>query len=249
MLTAPALLAQHRDTNPFSAQQHFAEGLRLYRTNCGVCHGMEGKSGRGARLAVRTHRHGNSDAELFRVIQNGISGTDMPGLWMDEDSIWKILLAVRSFEVNAGEACVSAPGDPVRGRALYNGQGGCATCHVVDRTGGRLGPDLTYLGLNYAREQLKTALLEPAKDIGLRYQTVRLHGPAGAFEGILLNEDAYSIHLMDRSERLVSFSKDELQRIEKPGGSLMPAYDWLSHTQINDMLSYLCSLRGAEVSQ
>ena len=108
-LTLP-LIGQHRESNPFSSAADLAEGERLYRTNCGVCHGMEGKTGRGARLAVRDHRHGNSDAEMFRVIQNGVPGTDMPGLWLDEDATWKILLFVRTLEVNAATPARRPPG-------------------------------------------------------------------------------------------------------------------------------------------
>ena len=49
----PGLLtaARTHETNPMSSQEDFEEGRRLYRLNCGVCHGMEGKTGRGARLA------------------------------------------------------------------------------------------------------------------------------------------------------------------------------------------------------
>ena len=82
----PALLtaARTHETNPMSSPEDFEEGRRLYRINCGVCHGMEGKTGRGARLARRSYRHGNSDAALFDLIEGGVPGTDMPGLWLDE---------------------------------------------------------------------------------------------------------------------------------------------------------------------
>ncbi len=242
---AVAMTGQHREQNPFSSREAFEEGRFLYRLNCGVCHGMEGKSGRGARLAVREHRRGDTDAELFRVIQNGVSGTEMPGVWLDEDSIWKILLVVRSFEVDSGDVCASSPGDRLRGESVYQSSG-CRGCHRVGSEGGRLGPDLTHLGLNYSRAQLGVALLDPAKDIGLRYRTVRVSAAGEKVEGVLRNEDAYSVHLMDRRERLRSFQKSETESVEKPGGSLMPAYGGLSEIEMKDLLAYLCSLRGAE---
>ena len=238
-----SLSAQHRETNPFSSAEALAEGKRLYRTNCGVCHGMEGKTGRGARLAVRDHRHGNGDAEMFRVIQNGVPGTDMPGLWLEEDAIWKILLFVRTLEVNAGEACVATPGDVTQGAKLF--EQACRGCHIVAQDGGRLGPELTYVGLNYSREQLRDALINPDQDIGNRYRTVEVKTAAGmTYEGVLLNEDGYTVHLLDRQENLRSFERSELAAVEKPGRSLMPSYSGVGEAEIENLLAYLCGLRG-----
>ena len=243
------LPAQHGEENPFDSHEALTEGRLLYRTNCGVCHGMEGRSGRGARLAVREHRHGNSDAELFRIIQNGISGTEMPGLWLDEDSIWKILLVVRTFEQNAGDACELQPGDAEAGRALYFGRGGCRGCHTIGAEGGKLGPDLTYIGLNYSRDQLRIALRDPARDVAIRYRTVRVVSADGRAEGVLLNEDAYSVHMMDPAGRLRSFLRHEVESVRKPGGSLMPAYGNFNSVEMDDILAFMCTLRGPEAAQ
>ena len=243
---AVALGAQHRETNPFDSAEDLAEGRRLYRLNCGVCHGMQGRTGRGARLAVRQHRHGNSDAELFRIIQNGIPGTDMPGLWMDEDSTWKILLFVRTLEVEAGEACEATPGDTAQGGEIFARS--CLTCHAIGQRGGRLGPELTHIGLTYSREQLREALLEPSKDVGNRYRTVRVETTGGDFvEGVLLNENGYTVHLLDTDENLRSFAREELTSVEKPAESLMPSYaGLLSDDDVDDLLAYLCGLRGGD---
>jgi putative heme-binding domain-containing protein len=237
------LSAQHRDMNPFSSPADMEEGKKLYRINCGVCHGMQGNTGRGARLAVRKHRHGNTDAELFRVIQNGVAGTEMPGLYMDEDSIWKILLFVRTLEVDAGEACEPTPGSAQAGRQLF--EASCSSCHTVGPLGGRLGPDLTYVGLNYSREQLRDAILEPSKDVAARYQSVELTAQGKKIEGVLLNEDGYSLSLMDRDENMRSYYRTEVENVRKTGASLMPAYGGIfNDKQIDDLSAYMCSLTG-----
>ena len=236
------LAAQHDDRNPFSSKADLEEGAKLYRLNCGVCHGLEGKSGRGARLAVRDHRHGNTDAELFRVIQNGVPGTEMPGLWMDEDSIWKILLYVRTFEVNAGDACAPSPGSAAKGRALFRDKA-CQACHMAEGAGGRLGPDLSYAGRSFSREQLRESLVEPDKQVGMKYRTVVVVDGAATVEGVLLNEDGYTVNLMDRGERFRRFDKTKA-KIEKPAKSLMPAYKDMTPEQMDDLLAYMCSLKG-----
>src|ERR1700674_1021621 len=38
-------------------------------------------------------------------------------------------------------------GDPARGKAIYEGKGDCASCHRINGVGGRLGPDLSDIGV------------------------------------------------------------------------------------------------------
>ncbi len=239
------LAARTSESNPMSSAEDFAEGKRLYRINCGVCHGMEGTTGRGARLARRSYRHGNTDAELFDLIEAGIPGTDMPGLWLEEDDIWRILLFARTFAENASESCVARGGDAQAGKQVFDGKGSCLACHTVGREGGRLGPDMSFAGELFTDEQLRQALLEPAADVADRYRTVRLVTSDGQrVEGAWMSENSYSIFLMDRGESIRSFRKSDLESLEKPDQSLMPAYgDLLSEGDIDDLIAYLCTLR------
>jgi len=242
-LLALSAAGQQRDSNPYSTPEHVAEGRRLYRFYCVNCHGMDGASGRGARLATTFRRHGSSDADMFRTVSNGIPGTEMPGLWMDEESVWKILAFVRTLEARGVDACDSNPDAAKRGWAVYRNKGGCAACHTMRAGGGRLGPDLTAIGAGRSREQLHDAIVAPDRQIPKRYRTVVASGANGSrHEGILLNEDEYTLHLMDRTDRIRSFQKRELSSIERPSRSLMPSYaQSLSASEIEDLLSYLCA--------
>ena len=234
------------DANPMNSQEDFDEGKRLYRIHCGVCHGMEGNTGRGARLARRNYRHGTSDAEMFDLIEGGVPGTDMPGLWLEEEDIWRILLFVRSFAEKSSEGCVAADGDARAGEILFSGQGSCLACHTLGQAGGRLGPDMTFAGEMFTAEQIRRALLEPAADVADRYRTVRLvTGSGERVEGAWVNENLYRIYIMDRSENLRGFRKADLESLEMPPESLMPSYrEILDESQIEDLVAYICTLRG-----
>lgn len=235
-----------------SSAEDFQEGKRLYRINCGNCHGMEGTTGRGARLARRSYRHGNTDGELFDIIEGGIAGTEMPGLWLNEEDIWRILLFVRSFAATAGQGCEPGGGNASAGMEIFGTKGSCLACHTVGSGGGRLGPDMSFAGELYTSEQLRHALLEPARDIAKRYRTVRLVAEDGeSVEGVWMNENAYQIYVMDRAENIRSFRKADLKSLEQPETSLMPAYGgMLSAAELDDLVAYLCSLpAGAPVEE
>ncbi len=238
--------AQQHQTNPFTSFEDIAEGRRLYRLDCVNCHGMEGASGRGARLASKFRRYGSADREMFRTISNGVPGTEMPGLWRDEEAVWKILAFVRTLEARAADACVAEAGDTARGREVFVQKGSCQACHAIGMGGGRLGPDLTAVGARLSVEHLRESLAEPDEQIPYSHRTVRATGRDGrAYEGVLLNEDGYTLHLIDRQETIHSLSKADLQQVEHPPKSLMPAYgDLLGQEETDDLLAYLCGLTG-----
>src|SRR6184192_4182103 len=98
------------DRNPFSGDPKAAKaGEFEFRINCAFCHGLGARGGgRGPDLTRARKRHANSDAELFRIISNGIPGTAMPangtngqGVGMTDEEIWQLVAYIRSVEVKA----------------------------------------------------------------------------------------------------------------------------------------------------
>jgi putative heme-binding domain-containing protein len=256
VVCAVAAKAQSRETNPFRSDKDVAEGRQLYALFCVFCHGMDGASGRGARLATTFRRHGSSDQDQFRVILNGVPGTEMSGHWLDEDEIWKILAFVRTLERSAtasGESCDAGSGDAARGRAVFFGKGACLKCHSATIGGkpqgsGRLGPDLTYAGATRTREQLRESLVDPDKAAPPKYRRASVTAKSGeSHTGIVISQDEYTVHLMTAGEKILSFRKAELQRVEISKASFMPSYRTaLSPAEMEDLLTFTCTLRGGK---
>ena len=64
--------------------------------------------------------------------------------------------------------------------------------------------------------------------------------------GWRLNEDRYSVRLLDRDDNLRSFQKDDLREFERLETSPMASYaDVLSAQELDDLVAYLHSLRGS----
>ena len=65
--------------------------------------------------------------------------------------------------------------------------------------------------------------------------------------GIRLNEDDVSVQLRDEKDNLRSFLKENIREIGHGKPSLMPSYgSILSKKEIEDVISYLSSLRGLQ---
>ncbi len=241
-------MAQSRDTNSFTSEKDLTEGKRFYRFYCINCHGPDGASGRGARLATKSHRVGNSDREMYQAIANGIAGSEMPGHWLDEDTIWKILTFVRALESGSKEMCAFDAAGAARGRAALTANG-CLGCHSLRVDGenlgsGRTGPDLSTMGASRSREHLKESLLRPHAQVAEKWRVVSVEGAAGTKHGMLLNEDGYTIHLLEASGKITSLDKRAVRAVTRSKQSSMPAYERLAANQIEDMVSFLCSCRG-----
>ena len=63
--------------------------------------------------------------------------------------------------------------------------------------------------------------------------------------GRRLNEDTYTVQLIDEQERLVSLSKDEIREYTVAKAASMPSYkNTLTPSEVSDVVAYLLSLKG-----
>jgi cytochrome c oxidase cbb3-type subunit 3 len=233
-------------SNPFDTPEGVTQGGALFQTHCSYCHGARGEGGRGADLTNGQYRHGGSDANLFTSVRNGIPGTEMPPVRATDDEVWKMVAFVK--RLGTAGLREKAPGDPAAGKAVYESKGGCAVCHSIGREGGSLGPDLIDVGRRRDLKYLEESLVSPEADVPLRYRAIQVVTKSGqTVAGIRLNEDDISIQLRDQKDNLRSFLKENLSEIRHDKPSLMPAYgSVLSKKEIEDVVAYLSSLRGAQ---
>ncbi len=227
--------------------EDLARGKKIYNGQCALCHGIDGVGGRGPALTRAKLDRGAKNEELFKVILEGIPGSEMPEFWMlTESEIWQVAGYVRSL---GRVAAVRLPGDPARGRKLYEERGNCAACHIVRGEGGVAGPDLTEIGLRRSPAYLREALLAPAATLPDGYLVVAVTTTDGRrVRGVRLNEDSFSIQLRDAGLRFHSFRKSDLKSLQKEfGASTMPGYkDAFSDGELDDLVAYLYSLRGQQ---
>ena len=253
-----------QEKNPYAGDSKIAKvGEYQFRLNCAFCHGLGARGGGRGPDLTRAKRHGSSDAEIFHNIHDGIAGTAMPaatnggiGVGMSDEEIWQVVTYIRSVEVKAPAQRV---GNAAHGKELFNGAAGCSTCHMVEGKGGRLGPDLTSAGASRSTEYLVESLRNPSrrlaqgifeamKEFPQEYVSVSVVTADGTkLSGVVLNEDQFTLQMLDTREQLHLFEKDKLRLLEKKRESAMPVYDQktLSDKDLQDLIAYLQSL-GAQ---
>lgn len=219
-------------------------GALLYSMHCINCHGENGDLL--PQINLRTGNFPNSpdDRELGDNIRNGIPGTAMIANAYDDSEITALVAYVRNITTVDTNAVVL--GDPVRGQALFEGEGACGNCHRVSGRGPRAAPDLSRIGATRTASQLELTLIGGEGALIPINRPVRIVTADGAvINGRRLNEDRYTVQLVDDSERLRSFVKAGLAEYTIIDASAHPAYGEIFDAEDrSDLLAYLLSLKG-----
>jgi putative heme-binding domain-containing protein len=220
------------------------DGGRVFGNTCANCHGPDGDQIAGIDLGRGQFRRPMSDQDLSQIIRSGIPGTPMPASNFSEEQAAHVVAYLRS--VAASRRSVSAGGDAVRGKALFDGKGTCATCHRVNGNGSRLGPDLTNVGQLRKAADLETSLSDPDAEVLGNNRFYRITTKDGVTTtGRLLNLDTFTVQLLDSKEQLRSFVKSDVRDHGFVERSPMPSFkDRLSAQELADVVSYLVSLKG-----
>ena len=131
-------------SNTFADHSKSFDGYRIFRTNCAVCHGLDG-TGDGplaskletkpADLTDNDNLKKKSDRELFKIIEgtapHGEVSSAMPqwGLAIQHTQIRSLLSYIRYL--HGSKHPVS--GNPLRGKQVYDNN--CTICHGDDGKG------------------------------------------------------------------------------------------------------------------
>lgn len=219
-------------------------GLRLYSSQCALCHGPNGDLVAGINLRRGQFRRPLSDDDLRRVIATGVPGTPMPAFKLQPNELDGLVAFVRAgFDLGGTAIKV---GDAARGKPLFEGKGACGSCHRVNALGPRVAPDLSDIGVNRSPSQLYRAVTDPNGSMWPINRPLRAVTRDGrTIRGRRLNEDTYTVQIIDEQERLVSLVKADLREYELGKASPMPSVaKTFSSDEIADLLAYLLSLRG-----
>jgi putative heme-binding domain-containing protein len=220
-------------------------GKRLFERHCAVCHGIEGKGGRGPALNRVKLPHAPDDAALQAVIAGGIPPNMPEGWFLTDDDVANLAAFVRSLSKIPSDP---VPGDPARGAAVY-ARSGCSACHIQNGAGVGYGPDLTAIGDRRSPAFLLKALSKPTAVLPDDFLLVQVTTASGeTVEGIRANEDSFTIQIKDPAGRYHSFRKEELKELNKRRGeSPMPPFEGiLSAADLQDLVAFLASQRGPQ---
>jgi putative heme-binding domain-containing protein len=219
-------------------------GFNLYNSNCITCHGANGDSVSGVSFRSGQFRRVSTDAELNRLIQTGVPGTAMPpGRFGTADlaGLVAYVRSMRDFDTKP------ARGDATRGQTLAEGKGGCLGCHRINGKGSRVAPDLSDIGAVRAPDAIERTMIDSSSTMLPINRSIRAVTRSGkVITGRRLNEDTYSVQIIDSEEHLMSLQKSDLKEYSVLKTSTMPSFkNTLTAMELDDVVTYLRTLKGA----
>lgn len=216
------------------------QGSMLFDSNCGSCHGSDGRGGEHAPdIATAADVQRLADSDLIAIAKDGVPGMPAFG-WLGQEKLTAIVQYLRTLQ--GRQTDIKLPGNPKGGEALFFGRARCSECHMVNGKGGFIGNDLSLYGADASAGQVRSLILHPDRNLPPQKKATTVMTRTGQkFTGMLKVNDNFSVSIQTMDGNFHFFQKSQLTHIDLGSQSLMPANygSMLNDEQINDLISYL----------
>ena len=237
-----ASFAQQKQSEKRNSKAASVLGQSTFNSSCSGCHGLDGRgSDKAVDISGSAKVRHLSDGQLASIISNGIPGTGMPGFHtLSARQIQAVVSYVRSLQGKVESQ--NLPGDAIRGKEIFFGKGECSSCHAISGHGGFLGPDLSSYASTASVKTIHDEIVKPQRTPQTGYTPAVLTTTQGErLEGLIRNEDNFSIQFQTKDGGFHLFLKSELSTVDRRETSLMPSNyrERLSPGELDDLVSYL----------
>jgi len=148
----------------------------------------------------------------------------------------------------AALAEVLSGGEIQRGRDLFfgNKKAICATCHMVQSQGGRVGPDLSKIGAIRTPRDLLEAIVLPSVSFARGYEAFTAVTSSGrVHSGVITRETSDAIYLYSTERVETRVPRSEIETLAQSTVSIMPEgmEAQLNRQELADLIAFLQSLK------
>jgi cytochrome c oxidase cbb3-type subunit 3 len=226
-------------------------GQQLFESTCAGCHGLDGKGGEHAPNIVTSSKVRNlPDSALNHIVQDGIPASGMPafGSVFNPSQIGGLVSYLRILQGTQKPARIF--GDAEAGRTLFEEKARCAKCHNINGKGGFLASDLSGYGKTHAPDEVHQQILNHNGDEH-RAITRVVTRQGRVYEGLLRNEDNFSIQLQTFNGDFLFVRRIDLTVVEHKELSILLANDGvkLDADNLDNLISYLSRTPGTQSSE
>ncbi|MBI1249617.1 DUF1080 domain-containing protein [bacterium] len=144
------------------------------------------------------------------------------------------------------DALARMSGAADNGKKIFTSTGTCNKCHMVNKEGKEVGPDLSEIGSKLSRDAMFESILYPSAGISHNYENWAVLTDSGtAVTGLKTSETAESITITNAEGLARTIKKDEVEEIHKLPISVMPndLQKLMTVQELVDVVQYLQTLK------
>ena len=141
---------------------------------------------------------------------------------------------------------ITMQGDARNGRLIYNTTGTCHKCHIVNKIGREIGPDLSEIGSKLSSLAMFESILYPSAGISHDYEAYSLVLASGTtVNGLITSDTDERISIKSDDGIVRTFRTSEIDEKVKQKISLMPAdlQKVMTAQEIADVVVYMQTLK------
>ncbi|MFT5322816.1 MAG: putative membrane-bound dehydrogenase-like protein, partial [Planctomycetaceae bacterium] len=146
---------------------------------------------------------------------------------------------------------IARSGDASRGKAIFETTGTCAKCHIVNKKGKDVGPDLSEIGSKLSRTAFFESILFPSAGIAHNYEMYSaVLNDGNVVAGLLISKTDQAVTIRNKEGINRTIPAGDVDQIVKQKISIMPAdlQKLLSEQDLVDVVEYLQTLKKAAVT-
>jgi cytochrome c oxidase cbb3-type subunit III len=250
---------------PPAAAQALGAGKARFESVCSACHGIQARGGRGGAPDLLLSPRVLQSPERFQeFVRAGSPAGGMPGFPFDDQT----LNAIQAYLQGLGEVArrrgtrdIAIVGNSQRGKAYFDGSGGCAQCHSS-------AGDFQHIGTKYNPRVLQGRILLPRGNgvhpgllaLGVRIpgvtdemsvsdspRTVTVTDDRGrSVSGVLVSISDFEVALRDGEGRYLSFNRHASTphvAVQDPAQAHLNRLNQVSDQDLHDLTAYLATLK------
>lgn len=245
-IAARAQTQEIEKVNPVARNaESIQAGKALYlsrQTLCSNCHGADARGGEAPDLYTSRTVSRGTDQRLFEIIKRGVPGSGMPPQpSLSDAQVWQLAAYLQSLGRPGRQAPVA--GDARRGTRIFD-EAGCRRCHMIQGSGGFLGPDLSDIATRLTTDELRRAIVSPAAEVRDGFRPVVVVTATGQrITGLLKNDSNFSMEILRTDGTYFTHSRALLRQLSAAPATLMPS-DYQRTLTPEDLQSLLAFLDG-----
>jgi cytochrome c oxidase cbb3-type subunit 3 len=241
------LLAQ--DPDDVRAQQAYSPGTDAgkaqFQQTCGFCHGPDARGASGPDL-IRSSlvSHDVNGNLIGPVVHNGRPEKGMPSFQLSDAQIRNIAQWLHAQAKIASSVSQRIPseyplakllvGDAKAGRAYFEGQGHCSSCHSI-------GGNLAHIASKYKPFDLQTRIAFPS---GANPSLTVKDSSGHSFTGDQVYADEFLVTLRDKSGWLHTWKREMVEvEVHDPLAAHEQLLKSYTDSNLHDLFAYLETLK------